>query len=237
MVWDGSGNFSRTNGDNTGSTTWADDRSDGDKIVATRHDTHDQDLADGIAACLTKNNESKPSANFDPATTSSLDMGDDSLRWQHLFCEGVNFPATQVASSNANTLDDYEEGEFQVTISVGTGTITIDTSEDTLAYTKVGRMIHVQGKLNVTSVNSPSGLVTLTGAFPINGDNLTESADTAYVPVHYKNLNATPATTLGIGLLAPATGNMVLRYDDESNIGDDVQANTEISLSFSYFTA
>jgi hypothetical protein len=49
-----SGSFSRTNGTNTGSTLWASDKTDGTKILASRHDTHDQDLADGINACVLK---------------------------------------------------------------------------------------------------------------------------------------------------------------------------------------
>lgn len=53
MAWS-SGSFTRTNGTNTGSTLWASDRDDGTKITAARHDTHDQDLADGINATVNK---------------------------------------------------------------------------------------------------------------------------------------------------------------------------------------
>jgi hypothetical protein len=65
MAFSGS-TFSRTNGDNTGATLWQDDRDDGDKIVDTRHDTHDQDIADGINACLCKDGQN--------AMTGDLDM-------------------------------------------------------------------------------------------------------------------------------------------------------------------
>jgi hypothetical protein len=54
---------------------------------------------------------------------------------------GITFPATQVASSDANTLDDYEEGTFTPTISgttsAGTGTYTTQFGR----YTKVGRVV------------------------------------------------------------------------------------------------
>ena len=54
---------------------------------------------------------------------------------------GINFPATQVASTDANTLDDYEEGTFTPTIvgitSAGTGTYTTQLGR----YTKVGRIV------------------------------------------------------------------------------------------------
>ena len=51
---------------------------------------------------------------------------------------GITFPATQSASSDANTLDDYEEGTYTVT-TVGftvSGTTTL-----TGTYTKIGRLV------------------------------------------------------------------------------------------------
>jgi hypothetical protein len=53
MAWSG-GTFTRTNGVNTGATTWATDAAAGVKIRADRHDTHDQDLATGINQCINK---------------------------------------------------------------------------------------------------------------------------------------------------------------------------------------
>jgi hypothetical protein len=81
MAWNGSGVFSRTNGVHTGSTTWVQDRDAGAYILATRHDTHDEDLATGINACLTKNNETKPTADFCPNADATYDLGSASLRW------------------------------------------------------------------------------------------------------------------------------------------------------------
>lgn len=71
MAWNGSGTFSRTNGTNTGSTLWASDRDDGTKITAARHDTHDQDLADGINNALAKDGQN--------AMTGALDMNGNEL--------------------------------------------------------------------------------------------------------------------------------------------------------------
>jgi hypothetical protein len=64
MGWNGSGVFARTNGTNSGSDVWEQDKDDGTKIVATLHDIHDEDLADGIQACLAKNGENTPTANL-----------------------------------------------------------------------------------------------------------------------------------------------------------------------------
>lgn len=81
MAWNGSGTFTRTNGVNTGATLWASDRDASTKILATRHDTHDQDLATGIQSALTKNNESKPTANFAPNADNSYSVGTATVGW------------------------------------------------------------------------------------------------------------------------------------------------------------
>lgn len=51
MSWSGA-TFTRTDGTRTGANTWADAKAAGVKILAADHDTHDQDLADGIQTCL-----------------------------------------------------------------------------------------------------------------------------------------------------------------------------------------
>jgi hypothetical protein len=64
MAFNGSGTFNRTNGTNTGSTTWALDRDDGTAILAARHDTHDQDIADGLTNCITKDGQTTITADI-----------------------------------------------------------------------------------------------------------------------------------------------------------------------------
>ena len=55
---------------------------------------------------------------------------------------GITFPATQSASSDANTLDDYEEGTFTPTIvgstTAGTGTYSTQLGK----YTKIGNVVN-----------------------------------------------------------------------------------------------
>ncbi len=50
----GAGVFIRTNGEFNGAEVWQDDLEKPEKIVALRHDTHDEDIANGIAECLPK---------------------------------------------------------------------------------------------------------------------------------------------------------------------------------------
>jgi hypothetical protein len=57
---------------------------------------------------------------------------------------GVTFPAAQVASSDANCLDDYEEGTFTPTIVGSTTAGTVTYATRTGYYTKIGRIVQFQ---------------------------------------------------------------------------------------------
>jgi hypothetical protein len=67
---------------------------------------------------------------------------------------GINFPATQVTSTDANTLDDYEEGNWTVGLSDlfgNDGTVSAQTGR----YVKIGRRVFCFG--NITLSNKGAG--------------------------------------------------------------------------------
>jgi len=76
---------------------------------------------------------------------------------------GITFPATQNASSDANTLDDYEEGTWTPTFTAASGTIAGVSSSG--MYTKVGRTVTIIGKFGSSGPGSGSGQLTV-GNFP-----------------------------------------------------------------------
>ena len=75
---------------------------------------------------------------------------------------GVTFPATQVASSDANTLDDYEEGTWVPT--QGAGLTVVGTFSSSGTYTKVGRLVTIAG-----SVNGSTSIATAAAGFMCAG--------------------------------------------------------------------
>jgi hypothetical protein len=81
---------------------------------------------------------------------------------------GITFPATQSASSDANTLDDYEEGTWSPAITPGSGSLTTHTSSGT--YTKIGRTVHITFKSVITTPGNASGDMYITG-FPFTNGN------------------------------------------------------------------
>ena len=66
-------------------------------------------------------------------------------------------------SADANTLDDYEEGTFDVTATVASGTLTVDTARDILKYTKIGNRVFIMGQIEFTTATTPSGAWSLSG--------------------------------------------------------------------------
>jgi len=76
---------------------------------------------------------------------------------------GITFPATQSASSNANTLDDYEEGTWTPAVSFAGGTTGITYSEQLGKYTKIGRVVYAEAEIALTSKGSSTGRFQIDG--------------------------------------------------------------------------
>ena len=106
----------------------------------------------------------------------------------------IQFPASQNPSSNANTLDDYEEGTWTPAVS-GTATYTTQTG----IYCKIGRLVHASFYLMVNAIGT--GNTTLVSGFPFTGNATNTKAGT----VAYWTGSATALTWLGIYLLNSST--------------------------------
>ena len=85
---------------------------------------------------------------------------------------GIAFPATQSASTDANTLDDYEEGTWTPTLDVESGTNPTYTVTKAY-YTKVGRLVHLYAQFSITSAGS--GLLRM--SFPFVPTDTTNGCD------------------------------------------------------------
>jgi hypothetical protein len=83
-----------------------------------------------------------------------------------LNANGITFPASQNASSDPNTLDDYEEGTWTPTISIegGSGALSATSIYDA-RYTKIGRLVHVTCDVAWSNyyANGGTGAVLFTG--------------------------------------------------------------------------
>ena len=64
MSWSGNGAFVRTNGVQSGARTWQQARDAGRNIRADDQDNHDEDIAQGLENCLTRDGQNAPSGNL-----------------------------------------------------------------------------------------------------------------------------------------------------------------------------
>ena len=78
---------------------------------------------------------------------------------------GITFPATQSASSDANTLDDYEEGTWTPSIG-GTATYTTRLA----SYVKVGRLVTVFCYISVNLIGTGSAIQISGLPFSVSSD-------------------------------------------------------------------
>jgi hypothetical protein len=126
---------------------------------------------------------------------------------------GLKFPGTQVTSSDANTLDDYEEGAWTPGVTVGSGSVSLNTSSG--VYTKIGRMVTATGYLNVSS-STGSGFLRITN-LPFTCSNSDAAAGPA--SFYYDVLNASPGQPL-MGYVVKNT-TYILIESDSSGSGID----------------
>jgi len=110
----------------------------------------------------------------------------------------LNFPASQNASADANTIDDYEKGTWALTITCGTsGTVTVNPNWNVGSYTKVGDIVHCQGAIAVSAVDAPLGEIRI--SLPFTSAALEDNADQAV------------GSILTEGMAFATTGTMVAR--------------------------
>lgn len=66
------------------------------------------------------------------------------------------------------------EGTYIAELTPDSGTVTLNSSEETLSYTKKGRIVTIRGKIRVLSVSAPTGALKLNLPFPTNDILSTE---------------------------------------------------------------
>ena len=148
------------------------------------------------------------------------------------------FPATQVPSADANTLDDYEEGTWTPGVTFGglSTNVTYYTQYNKGFYTKVGNLVSITGQLSLTSNGSATGVAKITGLPFTNYNN--EAAICA--PGIYSS-GVTFANQLG-AYLSQNDNAIALRETTEAGVPTaltegDLSDSTSIVINLTYRTA
>lgn len=143
-------------------------------------------------------------------------------------------------TATANALDDYEEGTYAFTITGGTsGSMTPRSGYNHFAYTKIGRLVTVQGRFETSGSHTASGQLRVSLPFSSH-DGQSHSAQGAGVVSIYRagaNFNNLRAVVFN-------NSNYFVFYYNEGGTGDsdatvegsNVDATMEGSLSITYMT-
>ena len=110
---------------------------------------------------LTEYIKGNTSVGYMTATTSGLTLTG---------INGLSFTSTQNPSSDANTLDDYEEGSWTPAFGFTSGSVTYSSQFG--RYTKVGNVVNVAAEVFVNTASTPTGQFWVTGLpfAPANGN-------------------------------------------------------------------
>ena len=136
----------------------------------------------------------------------------------------------------------YKEGTFEVTAAPSTsGTITLNSNNNSLSYTKIGNRVFVSGSLLVSSVSSAQGAIVLT-TLPYTAADLTDTAGNSIAVV---NIQAPSSGNIGeySAWVTETANNMIAIYGSESGAqpnslaANKLQTNSQIYISLNYVTA
>ena len=147
---------------------------------------------------------------------------------------GVQFPATQVPSADANTLDDYEEGSWTPTIYGSSTAGTYTPSSTRSYYTKIGNQVTIYAGIAFSAASGGSGYAII-GGLPFAYKALTS----AIGPVFTSNYNFTSSTpaSITIGSTTSASGTTLYIAESIDNAGTNDAPISGISTStVMYFT-
>jgi hypothetical protein len=119
----------------------------------------------------------------------------------------VKFPAAQNASTNANTLDDYEEGDWTPVIGGSGGTSGQVYATQVGKYTKIGKLVVCQFRVQLSTLGTVTTNAQIQG-LPFTSENSTNQSGSLLIGYW---LNMTTALVHLGGELAPNATAVTLR--------------------------
>ena len=155
---------------------------------------------------------------------------------------GITFPATQVPSADANTLDDYEEGTFTYTLPCSTsGSFTVRNIYTSGYYTKVGRVVTININFESSGSSSPVGNLQFAGLPFATANSPSGGQNNMWIPIIVRGTTGTIASFYLYFGANTTTGTFT--YQDTSgtfnnlavaNISSGASGYIEGSIQFSY---
>ena len=141
-------------------------------------------------------------------------------------------------TGDANTLDDYEEGDWTPGISFGGSTTGITYSSQSGKYTKIGRAVHIIWRFYLSSKGSASGHARITG-LPFTPGNVPTGGVFLYIS-NRGNVNTSDEHLYGY---LDGSNQLSIYSGDNDGTGNSAQNqsafanNSELEASMTYFTS
>ena len=174
--------------------------------------------------------------NIQTRTNIPIAFDINSSEKMRLTSDGLTFNGDTAA---ANALDDYEEGYWTPTLTCSTsGSYTLDSGANTMAYTKIGRVVHIQGGINITGESSPNGNLKMSLPFtPMTG---TDDSDFNEGSASLYNHGGSKPN--GIKIFVYGDTHAYFRTIPDNGVGfyldhGDVDTEFQIRTSFTYIAA
>jgi len=159
--------------------------------------------------------------------------------------KGVVLGAT--SNTDANTLSDYEEGQWTISFPMSTsGSYTVRSGYAGAYYTKLGNLVTIFARFETQGESSPSGNCRLSG-FPFNFSNTnpTGGINSAQYPILFRGYAADDSNMGGIFAPTPGTNYGLFYMQKSADGGSDTAydvvtpsdvANFEGAMNFTYLT-
>jgi hypothetical protein len=145
--------------------------------------------------------------------------------------KGIDFTAnTPAAGKTSQLLNWYEEGTWTPVLTANTsGTITITSPTNSVNYTRVGRLVTLTGRIVISSVSLPLGLLILTG-FPFASGG-TASKNSGAGAIYGDTLTA--ASALSFRIAEGATGG-IIATPNQGDAAPLMQAGSTLYINIAY---
>ena len=175
-----------------------------------------------------------PVTNTGAVSDNTIDIGNSNARFKDAYLSGGIYLGGAGAS---NKLDDFEEGLYTVSVATGSGSISLNSTNNKFSYVKVGKLVTVTGRIDVSSVSSPTGPLYLNLPFAASTGVKYESAISVFI---WNATSSAPETGLWIGWVTNGASHLHLRYGNSNtpsaNVANYIHANTEFRIGVSYQT-
>tara|TARA_R110000787_G_scaffold128304_1_gene240016 strand:+ start:710 stop:1498 length:789 start_codon:yes stop_codon:yes gene_type:complete len=133
----------------------------------------------------------------------------------------LKFPASAIASSNENTLDDYERGVYQPSVTFGGNSVDVAYAATRYGYyTKIGNQVSIWGRVELTNKGSSTGQLKITGLpfDPANG-----------APISAGGYLSQLTFSGPITILVAAGGTSLDFYETASNAGATTMTQADVN--------